>query len=271
MGEKKRLDLILTDRGFFNSRQISRTNIMCGNVLVDGIKVFKPGEKLDENVKIEIIGKKENLYVSRAGVKLKKAIDEFGIDLKNKICFDIGASTGGFTDCMLKEGASKIFAIDVGYGQLDYRLRVDERVVVLERTNVRYVDEDFFDVKGEFSCIDVSFISLEKILGKVRSFLKSDGEIVALIKPQFEARKGKVNKKGIVKDKEIHFEVIDKILNFLRLNKFGILGLSYSPIRGGNGNIEFLVHLSVGSKNDFIDENYIWNIVELSHKNQNFS
>lgn len=271
MGEKKRLDLILTDRGFYNSRQVSRTNIMCGNVLVNGTKILKPGEKLDENVKIEIINKKENLYVSRAGIKLKKAIDEFKINLHNKICFDIGASTGGFTDCMLREGASKVFAIDVGYGQLDYKLRVDERVVVVERTNVRYIDENFFNEKGNFSCIDVSFISLEKILDNVRKFLKPDGNIVMLVKPQFEAGKGKVNKKGIVKDKEVHFEVICKILNFSKENGFGILGLTYSPIRGVNGNIEFLVYLDFESKDDFIDEDYIWNIINLAHDNQNFN
>lgn len=270
MSEKKRLDLILTDRGFYNSRQISRTNIMCGNVLVNGVKIIKPGEKLNDDVKIEIIGKKESLYVSRAGVKLKKAIDEFKVDLKNKVCFDIGASTGGFTDCMLKEGATKVFAIDVGYGQLDYRLRTDDRVVVVERTNVRYIDKKFFNEKGDFSCIDVSFISLEKILNNVRNFLKPDGNIVMLVKPQFEAGKGKVNKKGIVKDREVHFEVIHKILNFSRENNFGILGLTYSPIRGVNGNIEFFVYLDFEPKEDFIDENYIWSIVNSSHDDQNF-
>ena len=270
MSEKKRLDIILVDRGFFNSRQVSRTNIMCGNVLVNGIKVFKPGEKLNENIDIQIIGQKDSLYVSRAGVKLKKAIDEFEIDLTDKICFDIGASTGGFTDCMLKEGAKKVFAIDVGYGQLDYKIRIDDRVEVLERTNVRYIDENIFDVKGDFSSIDVSFISLEKILNKVRSFLNENGKIVALIKPQFEAGKGKVNKKGIVKEEETHFEVIYKILSFLRENNFGIQGLTYSPIRGGNGNIEFLVYLSVNPLEDSIDENYIWDIVKSSHSYKDF-
>lgn len=266
MSEKKRLDLILTDRGIYESRQISRTNIMCGNVLVDGVKIFKPGEKLNDNVKIEILDKKEGIYASRAGLKIKKAIDEFGVDLKGKICFDIGASTGGFTDCMLREGASKVFAIDVGYGQLDYRLRVDERVVVIERTNVRYIEEDFFNVKGKFSCIDVSFISLEKILNKVRTFLIPDGEIIALIKPQFEAGKGKVNKKGIVKNKETHFEVIERILNFSRENKFGVLGITFSPIRGGNGNIEFFVHLSCEPREDFINNDHIWKIVNEAHE-----
>ncbi len=270
MGEKKRLDIILVERGFFCSRQVSRTNIMCGNVLVDGIKIFKPGEKLNENVDITILGKKEGIYVSRAGMKLKKAIDTFGIDLHGKICFDIGASTGGFTDCMLREGTQKVFAVDVGYGQLDYKLRVDERVVVLERTNVRYIDENSFDEKANFASIDVSFISLEKIINKVRDLLDDNGQIVALIKPQFEAGKGKVNKKGIVKDKEVHFEVIDRILNFMRENNFGILDLTYSPIRGGNGNIEFLVHLSVNNGEDFVNEDYIWNVVNLSHEDQNY-
>lgn len=267
MCKKKRLDLLLVDKCFFDSRQISRTNIMCGNVLVNGIKIFKPGEKVDQDVDIRIIKQKENLYVSRAGIKLKRAIDEFEINLNNSICFDIGASTGGFTDCMLKEGASKVFAIDVGYGQLDYKLRIDERVVVLERTNVRYISENNFDIKGDFASIDVSFISLEKVLNKVRELLKNCGKIVALIKPQFEAGIGKVNKKGIVKDENIHFEVIEKILQFARLNKFGILGLTYSPIKGGNGNIEFLVYLNCEYSMDVIDEEYIWNVIRLSHQN----
>ena len=267
MSEKKRLDIILVERGFFNSRQVSRTNIMCGNVLVKGIKVFKPGEKLDEDVQIEIIRQKDTIYVSRAGAKLKKAIDEFNIDIKDKNCFDIGASTGGFTDCMLREGAKKVYAIDVGYGQLDYKIRIDNRVVVLERTNVRHIDENIFEEKGDFASIDVSFISLEKILNKVRSFLNSSGCIVALIKPQFEAGKGKVNKKGIVKEPETHFEVINKILNYLRENNFGILNLTYSPIRGGSGNIEFLVYLKVTPAKDDIDDNYIWNIIKSSHDN----
>lgn len=271
MGEnKKRLDLILVDRGFFDSRQVSRTNIMCGNVLVDGIKIYKPGEKLNEMVNIEILNKKENQYVSRAGAKLKKAIDEFEINLIDKVCFDIGASTGGFTDCMLKEGAKKVYAIDVGYGQLDYKLRVDDRVEVIERTNVRYIEEDRFDTKGDFATIDVSFISLEKVLVKVFSFLSDSGKIVALIKPQFEAGKDKVNKKGIVKDKQVHFEVICRILDFIRSNGYGILNLTFSPIKGGNGNIEFLVYLSKIGNVDLIDDKFIWNIVNSSHDDRNF-
>ncbi len=268
MSEKKRLDVILVERGFYSSREISRTNIMCGNVLVDGIKIVKPGEKLFEDAPIEIIGKKESIYVSRAGAKLKKAIDNFSIDLKGRVCFDIGASTGGFTDCMLREGASKVFAIDVGYGQLDYRLRTDERVVVFERTNVRYVEPEVFSHKGDFASIDVSFISLEKIIGNVRRFLKDDGQIVALIKPQFEAGKGKVNKKGIVKDKEVHFEVIHRILEFMRGNGFRILNLTYSPIRGGHGNIEFLVHLGNEKGLDEITEDVIKGVVNEAHEDQ---
>lgn len=252
--EKKRLDLLLLEKGLYESREISRTNIMCGNVLVEGIKIFKPGEKISELSKIEIINKKTTTYSSRGGLKLKKAIDDFGICLDKKVCFDIGASTGGFTDCMLKEGSRKIFAIDVGYGQLDYKLRVDDRVNVFERTNVRYVDESLFDEKGDFASIDVSFISLTKILNKVKLFLNDCGQIVALIKPQFEAGKGKVNKKGIVKEKKIHIEVIENICNFARENNFGILNLTYSPIKGGEGNIEFLVHLT---NNKFVDKIYI--------------
>lgn len=269
MSDKKRLDVILVERGFFDSRQVSRTNIMCGNVIVEGVKITKPGEKLDYNVNIEIIGKKESTYVSRAGAKLKKAISTFDIDLADKICFDIGASTGGFTDCMLREGAKKVFAIDVGYGQLDYRLRVDERVEVFERTNVRHADPEIFSDKGDFASIDVSFISLEKILNNVRRFLTDEGRIVALIKPQFEAGKGKVNKKGIVKDNEVHFEVISRILEFVRSNNFGVLGLTSSPIRGGHGNIEFLVHLSVTPVEDFISDDDIMEVINIAHENQN--
>ena len=262
---KKRLDVLLVEKNFFDSRQVSRTNIMCGNVLVNGIKIFKPGEKVNEDSKISILNKKENLYVSRGGLKLKKAIDEFKIDLNGKVCFDIGASTGGFTDCMLREGAIKVFAIDVGYGQLDYKIRIDERVSVLERTNIRYVDENSFSVKGNFASIDVSFISLEKVLNKVKSLLDNCGEIVALIKPQFEAGREKINKKGIVKDANTHLEVILNILNFCRMNNFGILGLTYSPIKGGNGNVEFLVHLSCERVEDFIDENCILDIIKSAY------
>ncbi len=271
MTNKKRLDLILVDRGFFNSRQVAQTNIMCGNVLVGGTKIFKPGEKVTIDSDVQIIKRKESLYVSRGGEKLKKAIDEFNINLNGKVCFDIGASTGGFTDCMLNEGARRVFAIDVGYGQLAYKLRIDNRVVVLERTNVRYIDEKKIGEVGDFASIDVSFISIEKILVKVRSFLNSSGRIVALIKPQFEAGKGRVNKKGIVKDREIHFEVIHRILNFLKINDFGILGLTFSPIRGGDGNIEFLVYISIEPVDYAFDDNCIWEIVNLSHKNQSFN
>lgn len=273
MGEKKRLDIILVERGFFDSRQVSRTNIMCGNVIVDGIKITKAGEKVDCDLNIEILEQKETIYVSRAGAKLKKAIDVFEINLNNKVCFDIGASTGGFTDCMLREGASKVFAIDVGYGQLDYKLRTDERVVVFERMNVRYADSENFPYKGDFASIDVSFISLEKVLNKVRSFLRDDAHIVALIKPQFEAGKGKVNKKGIVKDKEVHFEVIDKIIRFVRENDFEVLNLTYSPIKGGHGNIEFLVYLSVKNvhSNTVVDDEFVQRVVNEAHIEQNYN
>lgn len=272
MSEKKRLDVILVERGFFDSRQVARTNIMCGNVIVDGTKITKAGEKINCDLKIEILDQKEIIYVSRAGAKLKKAIDVFEIDLNGKICFDIGASTGGFTDCMLREGSVKVFAIDVGYGQLDYRLRKDERVIVFERMNVRYAEQETFSHKGDFASIDVSFISIEKILNKVRSFLKNDAHIVALIKPQFEAGKGKVNKKGIVKDKEVHFEVIDKIVRFVRENNFEVLNLTYSPIKGGHGNIEFLLHLGVNDLygNIAIDDEVIRRVVDEAHIEQNY-
>ncbi|BAK81114.1 TlyA family RNA methyltransferase [Candidatus Arthromitus sp. SFB-rat-Yit] len=273
MSGKKRLDVILVERGFFDSRQVARTNIMCGNVIVNGIKITKAGEKIDCDLNIKILDQKETIYVSRAGAKLKKAIDMFEIDLNDKICFDIGASTGGFTDCMLREGSVKIFAIDVGYGQLDYRLRMDERVVVFERMNVRYAEPETFSHKGDFASIDVSFISIEKILNKVRNFLKNDAQIVALIKPQFEAGKGKVNKKGIVKDKEVHFEVIEKIVKFAEANNFKVLNLTYSPIKGGHGNIEFLLHLSVKnlSENIMIDDEFIRKVIDEAHIEQNYN
>ena len=239
---KKRIDILLTEKNFFESRAKSQAMIMSGKILVNGQKIDKAGTLIDENSKIEIIGE-EMPFVSRGGLKLQKALEVFEIDLSEKICVDIGASTGGFTDCMLQHGAKKIYAIDVGYGQLAWKLRNDERVINFERTNIRNVTRaDFFD-ELNFASIDVAFIPLEKVLPVAKEILSDDGEIVALIKPQFEAGRDKVGKKGVVRDKKIHTEVLKKILNFSREIEFKVCGLDFSPIKGPEGNIEYLTFL----------------------------
>ena len=202
---------------------------MAGLIFVDGQRVDKAGEKV--KVDADIVFKGEKLkYVSRGGLKLEKAMNTFGIDLTDKVCMDIGASTGGFTDCMLQNNASKVFAVDVGYGQFAWKLRTDERVVCMEKTNIRYVTPEDIGVALDFASIDVSFISLRTIMPAVKALLGDKGEVVALIKPQFEAGRDKVGKKGVVRDKEVHLEVINTIVNFLMENELNVLGLSYSPI-----------------------------------------
>lgn len=243
MLNKERLDILLTEKNFFESRSKAQSMIMLGKVLVDGVKVEKAGTLINRDAKIEIIGR-EMPFVSRGGFKLQKALEVFKIDLQKKICADIGASTGGFTDCMLQHGAKKVYAVDVGYGQLAWKLRQDERVVNLERTNIRNVTKENIAEDLNFASVDVSFISLEKVLLPVKNLLAEDGEVVCLIKPQFEAGKENVGKKGVVKDKKIHAEVIEKILSFAQILEFKICGLDFSPIKGPEGNIEFLAHLS---------------------------
>ena len=240
--EKERLDVLLVQQGLAASRELAKAYIMAGNVYVDGMKEDKAGTKVAVTAQIEVKGSQMK-YVSRGGYKLEKAIDAFGISLENKICLDIGASTGGFTDCMLQNGACKVYAIDVGYGQFAWKLRNDARVVCLEKTNVRYVTQEQVPDAGDFASIDVSFISLTKVLPAVLGVLGEAGQLVCLIKPQFEAGREKVGKKGVVRDIAVHREVIEKIAAYAREQGLGILGLSFSPIKGPEGNIEYLIYL----------------------------
>ena len=240
--EKERLDVLLVQLGLANSRELAKAYIMAGNVYVDGQKEDKAGTKVAVNADIEVKGSQMK-YVSRGGYKLEKAINEFGVQLEGKICLDIGASTGGFTDCMLQNGASKVYAIDVGYGQFAWKLRQDERVVCLEKTNVRYVTHEQVPDEGDFASIDVSFISLTKVLPAVLGVLGPNGQLVCLIKPQFEAGREKVGKKGVVRDINVHREVIEMIVNYVCGQNLGILALDFSPIKGPEGNIEYLIYL----------------------------
>ena len=263
--EKKRADVLLFEKGLAESREKAKTLIMEGIVFIGDRRIDKPGEKVEVNVPITV---KEDpiIYVSRGGLKLEKAIDSFNIDVKNKICMDIGASTGGFTDCMLREGAKKVYAIDVGYGQLDWKIRNDPRVIVMERTNIRYVSKDDIDDIIDFISIDVSFISLELVLPVAKTFLSQNGKIVALIKPQFEAGRERVGKKGIVRDKNTHIDVIENMLNFCNKEGLTLLDLDFSPITGGTGNIEFLAYISKANAFTGIDSEKIVEIVNDAHK-----
>lgn len=243
MATKERLDVVLVNKGIFTSRERARAAIMAGDIYVDNQKVDKCGEKVNIEANIEFKGAKMP-YVSRGGYKLEKAMKEFDINLQDKICMDIGASTGGFTDCMLINGGKKVFAVDVGYGQLAWKLRTDDRVVCMERTNIRYVTKEDLGEEIDFASIDVSFISLKLVIPVAAKFLSDKGSIVALIKPQFEAGKDKVGKKGVVREPEIHIEVITKIVNLLKENNLNIINLSYSPIKGPEGNIEYLVYFT---------------------------
>lgn len=263
--KKERIDVLLVEKGIIKSRERAKTNIMAGKIFVDGHRVDKVGEKV--NVDAEIIFKGEDIpYVSRGGLKLEKAMKSFDITLEGKVCMDIGASTGGFTDCMLQNNASKVFAVDVGYGQFAWKLRTDERVVCMERTNIRYVTPEEIGEKLDFASIDVSFISLKTIMPATINLLKGDGEVVALIKPQFEAGRDKVGKKGVVRDINVHKEVVTKIVDYLISKELNVLGLSYSPIKGPEGNREYLVYFTKDKekesnfKMEEIDE-----IVEASH------
>ena len=240
--EKERLDVLLVQLGLANSRELAKAYIMAGNVYVDGQKEDKAGTKVAVNADIEVKGSQMK-YVSRGGYKLEKAINEFGVELEGKICLDIGASTGGFTDCMLQNGASKVYAIDVGYGQFAWKLRNDERVVCLEKTNVRYVTHEQVPDEGDFASIDVSFISLTKVLPAVLGVLGPNGQLVCLIKPQFEAGREKVGKKGVVRDINVHKEVLENAVSYATEQGFSVKGLDFSPIKGPEGNIEYLIYL----------------------------
>lgn len=239
---KKRLDILMTERALAPSREKAKAYIMSGNVYVDGQKEDKAGTMFQETVNIEIRGNTLP-YVSRGGLKLEKAMKNFDVALEGKICMDVGASTGGFTDCMLQNGAVKVYSIDVGYGQLDWKLRNDPRVVCMEKTNIRYVLPENLEGPADFSSIDVSFISLTKVLLPVRNLLTAEGEIVCLIKPQFEAGREKVGKKGVVRDPSVHLEVIEKVIAYAASVGLEPLHLSFSPIKGPEGNIEYLLHL----------------------------
>lgn len=267
MAEKKRLDTAVFELGLCESRSKASALIMSGSVYVNGQKETKAGCTVKPTDKIELKGK-QMPYVSRGGYKLEKAMKSFPITLADCICMDIGASTGGFTDCMLQNGAKKVYSIDVGYGQLAWKLRTDERVVNLERTNFRYLTDDTVTDEIDFASIDVSFISLKLILPVLFDFLKYDGKCVALIKPQFEAGREKVGKKGVVRELSTHIEVIDLIVDFALEIGFSVLGLTFSPIKGPEGNIEYLIFISKDQKNSLaFDKAYISEIAEISHKN----
>ena len=242
---KKRLDVLLVERGLADTRTKAQAVIMSGLVYVAGQKADKPGMSFEENVEIEVRGA-TCPYVSRGGLKLEKALRDFGVDPTGFVCSDSGASTGGFTDCLLQQGAKKVFAIDVGYGQLDWKIRSDPRVVVMERTNVRYVTPEQLGEPLDLSVVDVSFISLRIVLPVIKTFLKENaGQVLCLIKPQFEAGKEKVGKKGVVRDPAVHKEVLDDFVSLTKEIGFKICGLTFSPVKGPEGNIEFLAHLTL--------------------------
>ena len=239
---KERLDVLLVKHGLAESREKAKAIIMSGIVYVDGQKEDKAGTTFDEKARVEVRGAVLK-YVSRGGLKLEKAMTHFGVELNGKVCMDVGASTGGFTDCMLQNGAVKVYAVDVGHGQLAWKLRNDDRVICMEKTNIRYVTPEDIGDRIEFASIDVSFISLTKVLGPVKQLLTDEGQVVCLIKPQFEAGREKVGKKGVVREKSVHLEVIEMVMDYARSIGFGILGLEFSPIKGPEGNIEYLLYL----------------------------
>ena len=279
---KERLDVLLVKRGLAVSREKAKAIIMSGNVFVDGEREDKAGTSFSDDVEnqkedkagsmfadtanIEVRGNTLK-YVSRGGLKLEKAMNNFGVTLQDKICMDVGSSTGGFTDCMLQNGAVKVYAIDVGHGQLDWKLRNDERVVCMERTNIRYVTPDDLQEPADFSSIDVSFISLTKVLLPVYHLLKSGGEVVCLIKPQFEAGREKVGKKGVVRDAKVHQEVIEKVMEYAKSIGFAPQHLEFSPIKGPEGNIEYLLHIVKTDTENPVKEQElsIQNVVALAH------
>lgn len=261
--KKERLDVLLVNRGMFESRAKAQAAVMAGQVLVNEQKIDKPGTPVAPEVTIRLLGNKLP-YVSRGGLKLEKALQIFPISVEGKVVADIGASTGGFTDCALQNGAVKVYAIDVGYGQLAWKLRNDERVVNMERTNVRYLEADSLPEQVDAATIDVAFISLDKILPAVHKILKPEGFVVALIKPQFEAGKENVGKKGVVRDAAVHEQVINNVISFAKSEGFGIAGLDFSPIKGPEGNIEYLLHMTLGD-DDAVSSEQVAQLVGRSH------
>lgn len=259
---KRRLDVVLIEDNYVLSREKAKGLILAGKVFVNSVKRDKPSFLTEVQDKIEV--KDSPKFVSRGGLKLEHAINEFSIDVNGKTCIDVGASTGGFTDCLLKYGAKKVYAVDVGYGQFDYSLRNDERVVLMERQNARFLTRDMFDDPIDLAVIDCSFISLKLILPPIKELLKNTGEIIALIKPQFEAGKEKIGKRGVVKDAQAHVQVIEEICAFVSLNNLTALNLTYSPIKGPNGNIEYLICLSKAETDTVLD---IGQTVLTAHNN----
>ena len=262
--KKERLDVFLTEQGFFESRSKAQAVIMAGEVLVNDQKIDKPGTMVKPDAKITLLGKKMP-FVSRGGYKLDKSLKVFPISLEGKVVADLGASTGGFTDCALQHGASRVYAIDVGYGQLAWKLRQDPRVVNMERTNVRFLEADSLGEPVDVFTIDVAFISLDKVLPSAYKILKSDGFGIALIKPQFEAGREKVGKKGVVRDPAVHLEVIEKVIAQARELGFVARGLDFSPIRGPEGNIEYLFYMGKEGE-DTVSPERIREVVAASHE-----
>ncbi len=261
---KDRLDIILVEKGLFPSREKAKAAIMAGVVLVDGQTVDKAGTQVSADAEFSI---KQNLcpYVSRGGLKLEKAINEFNIELTNAVCMDIGASTGGFTDCMLQRGATKVYAIDVGYGQLDYKLRTDPRVINMEKVNVRYLDTDTVEDEIDFVSIDVSFISLKLVLPVAASLLRENGSVLCLVKPQFEAGREQVGKKGIVRDPDVHKQVIENVIGYAAASGLYPAGLTFSPITGAKGNIEYLLWLQKSESFNKKDSFTVNQIIAQAH------
>ncbi len=268
MSEKIRLDVALVEGGYAESREKAKALIMSGIVFVNNQKCDKAGDTVKQDDNIEVRGATLK-YVSRGGLKLEKAMNCFDIELNGAICADIGASTGGFTDCMLQNGATKVYAIDVGYGQLAWKLRCDSRVVNLERTNFRYVTDQQVDTPLDFASVDVSFISLSHILPVMRNLMRESARAVCLIKPQFEAGKENVGKKGVVRDKKVHIEVIEKIIGLLAEYKFSLLGLTFSPIKGPEGNIEYLCYIEKSDNPQILTDVTALSVVEASYKELN--
>lgn len=265
MSEKMRLDVAVFERGFAETREKAKALIMAGSVYLNGQKALKGGATVKETDVIEVRGA-VNPYVSRGGLKLHKAVASFGLELKDCICMDIGASTGGFTDCMLQNGASKVYSIDVGYGQLAWKLRCDERVVNLERTNFRYVTREQIPEEIDFASVDVSFISLKLILPVMHTLLKNGGRSVCLIKPQFEAGKENIGKKGVVRDKAVHADVIAKITEFASENGFAVIDVDFSPIKGPEGNIEYLMFIEKREKGEMLWSGSARELADRSHE-----
>ena len=258
---KKRLDVLLFEKGLCESRERAKTTIMSGVVFVDGQRADKPGTPVSEDADIEVRGAALE-YVSRGGLKLEKALREFEVSPEGRTCIDCGASTGGFTDCLLKSGAVKVYAVDVGYGQLAWSIRSDPRVVVMERTNIRYVTPEQIPDRPSLAVIDVSFISLKLVLPVVRELLADGGEVLCLIKPQFEAGREKGGKKGVVREASTHVEVLESFMQYASESGFGVRGLTFSPIKGPEGNIEYLGYLCAGAESCALDAE---TVVEKSH------